>query len=211
MNTATPLRFMGWVMLLMVPLFGLWYALGALPAAPGFLIARYALEWGLPDIVAGVSLDQSRMLVLTHFAEIDGALVPAEQAGYQLAYPVDTRLVSYSLPFYGALIFAARVPQAIERFCRGMVVLWLLMALGLICIELKNLMLGLQDTLFLHASLPLPPPPVIALLYQLSTLIVPTLAPVLMWLWMARDSALLQHLARTPEQKAATAEPSPKL
>ncbi|GAB3276311.1 exosortase H-associated membrane protein [Parahaliea aestuarii] len=211
MNTATPLRFMGWVILLMIPLFGLWYALGTLPAAPAFLLARYALEWGLPDIVAGVSLDQTRMLVLTHFGEVDGALVSAEQAGYQLAYPVDTRLVSYSLPFYAALIFAARVPQAIERFCRGMVVLWLLMAIGLVCIELKNLMLGLQDALFQRAALPLPPPPVIALLYQLNTLIIPTLAPVLMWLWMARDSALLQNLGRVPVAAAATGSSSPEL
>ncbi|TXS93024.1 hypothetical protein FV139_13825 [Parahaliea maris] len=200
MSNRSPYQFMAWVLLLMLPFFGLWYALGNLPAAPAFLLARYALEWGLPDIVDSVSLDQTRMLVVTAFGEHNGALLPAEQAGHQMAFAVDTRLVSYSIPFYAALHFASGVPQSLERFSRGLLILWLLMALGLLSIQLKNLMLGLQDTLFTQASMPLPPPPVIALLYQLNTLIVPTLAPVLAWLWSARDATILTslRLGRTP-------------
>jgi len=180
--------------LLMVPCFAVWFALGNLPAAPAFLLARYALEWGLPGIVDSVSLDQTRMLVVTAFGEHNGTLLPAREAGHQMAFAVDTRLVSYSIPFYAALLFASRVSQPLERFSRGLIVLWLLMALGLVSIQLKNLMLGLQDTLFAQAALPLPPAPVIALLYQLNTLIIPTLAPVLLWLWSARDTAVLSSL-----------------
>lgn len=206
MTAQSPYRFMAQVLLLMVPLFALWYALGNLPAAPAFLLARYALEWGLPGVVDSVSLDQTRMLVVTAFGEQNGALLPAAQAGHQMAFAVDTRLVSYSIPFYAALLFASRVSQPLERFSRGLIVLWLLMALGLVCIQLKNLMLGLQDALFTQAGVPLPPPPVIALLYQLNTLIVPTLAPALVWLWGASDAGVLQGLRPQPASDPQSAE-----
>lgn len=194
MTESSPYRYMAWVLLLMVPCFGLWYAGGALPASPAFYLGKLALEWGLPEVVHSVSLDGTRMLVMTHFGEVGGRIVPASEAGYQMAFPLDTRLHSYSIPFFAALLFASRVSQPLERFSRGLLVLWLLMTLGILWACLKNLMLGLGETLFETSALPLPPPPVIALLYQLGTLIIPTLAPVLMWLWLARDSALLQRI-----------------
>lgn len=193
-SEASPYRYMGWVLLIMAPCFGLWYASGALPAAPAFYLAQLSLEWALPEVVQSVTLSDSKLLVMTHFGEVGGRIVPATDAGYQMAFPVDTRLLSFSIPFFAALLFASRVSQPLERFCRGLVVLWLLMALGLVSISLKNLMLGLGDTLFEASAIPLPPPAAIALLYQLNTLIVPTLTPVLLWLWLARDSAMLQRI-----------------
>ncbi|MFV0276357.1 MAG: exosortase H-associated membrane protein [Parahaliea sp.] len=211
MNTASPYRFMGWVLLLMVPLFALWYAGGNLPAAPAFLIAKYSLLWGLPEIIDSIQLQDTRLLVLTHFGELNGEIVSAEKAEFQLAYPVDTRLVSYSIPFFAALMFASGVSQPVERFCRGLVLLWLVMGFGLVSIELKNLMLGLQQQLFERATLPLPPPALIALLYQLNTLMVPTLLPVLLWLWLARDAAVLRQLGarnRAPAPPAGKDDPA---
>jgi len=201
---------MGWVLLIMLPCFALWYAGGALPSAPAFYLSKILMEWGLPEIVHSVSLDDTRLLVITQFGDIDGTVVPAVDAGYQMAFPVDTRLLSFSIPFFAALLFASRVSQPVERLCRGVLVLWLLMTLGLISISLKNLMLGLGETLYLGSSIPLPPPTVVAVLYQLNTLIVPTLAPVLLWMWMARDSALLQRIwgyytVVTPAEESARA------
>lgn len=195
MSESSPYRYMAWVLVVMVPCFGLWYASGALPAAPAFYLSKILLEWGLPEIVNSVSLDGTRLLVVSQFGDMeDGRIVPAVQAGYQMAFPVDTRLLSFSIPFFAALLFASRVSQPLERLSRGVLILWLLMTIGLISISLKNLMLGLGDTLYSASTVPLPPPPVVAILYQLNTLIVPTLAPVLLWMWMARDSALLQRI-----------------
>jgi len=195
----SPYRFMAWVLLLMVPFFGLWYALGALPAAPAFYVARLSMEMLLPNVVDSVSLDGTRMVILTHFGETAGTVLPAMEAGNQLAFPADLRLMSYSVPFYAALLFASRVSQPVERFARGLILLWLLMALGFISVCLKNLMLGLGDVLYTASSFPLPPRAAIALVYQLNTLIVPTLAPVLIWAWLASDAQLFTRFRRTPE------------
>lgn len=201
----SPYRFMAWVLLLLLPFFGLWYATGALPVAPAFYVSQLALENLLPGLVGTINLDGTRMLVVSTFGELDGATLPAREAGNQLAFPAETRLVSYSIPFFAALLFASRVSQPVERFARGLILLWLVMALSLISICLKNLMLGLGANFYTAAGVPLPPPPVIALLYQLSTLILPTLAPVLAWLWLARDSAVLAQMGPRPE--TPTAEP----
>lgn len=194
MSEGSPYRYMAWVLLIMVPCFGLWYAGGALPASPAFYLSKLGLKWALPEVVYDVTLSDTRMLVVTQFGEVGDKIVSAAKAGHQMAYPVDTRLHSFSIPFFAALLFASRVRQPVERFCRGLLVLWLLMALGLFVVCLKNLMLGLGEVLYSTSSVALPPPPVIALLYQLFTLIVPTLAPILLWVWMARDSALLQRI-----------------
>ncbi len=192
-KVSSPYRYMGWVLLLMVPCFALWYAAGTLFAAPAFYLAKVILEWWLPNVVDHVTLDHTRMLVVTLFDEVNGQIVPAAQAGSQMAYPLETRLQSFSIPFFAALLFASRVSQPVERFSRGLLILWLMMTVSFICVTLKNLMLGLGSALFDNASM-LPPPTAIALLYQLSVLIIPTLLPVILWLWMAKDSPMLQQI-----------------
>ncbi|MFV0477458.1 MAG: exosortase H-associated membrane protein [Parahaliea sp.] len=194
MKVNSPYRYMGWVLLLMIPLFGLWYAGGTLSAAPAFYLAKIILQWWIPEIVDQVTLDGTRMLVVTLFDDQNGQIVAATETGGQMAFPVETRLQSFSIPFFAALLFASRVSQPFERFSRGLLILWLLMAFSFVFVTFKNLMLGLGQTFFDSASLPLPPPTLIALLYQLSVLIVPTLVPVILWLWMAKDSPMLQQI-----------------
>jgi len=42
-----------------------------------------------------------------------------------------------------------------------------------------------------------PGPDIIAILYQLNTLIIPTLAPVLLWAWQSRDAPMIRNLFHT--------------
>lgn len=182
-------RFIGMVLLLMVPFFALWYALGALPAVPALWLAEALLSWALPEVVQSVAIEGHQLLVLTQFGEMGETVVPLEQADYQLAFPLNTRILSYSIPFYAALHFSSRIDGSLERFARGLLVLWALMFIGIVSVTLKNLMLGLGgDLLWETTTTPLPSADAIALLFQFSTLIVPTVAPVLLWAWSVRDS-----------------------
>ena len=182
-------RFIGLVLLLMVPFFALWYALGALPSAPALWLTQGLLPWALPEVVQSVSIERHQLLVLTQFGELEGSVVALEHADYQLAFPLNTRILSYSIPFYAALHFASRIEGSLERFARGLLVLWVLMFIGIVSVTLKNLMLGLGDDLLWQATAtPLPSANAIALLFQFSTLIVPTVTPVLLWAWSVRDS-----------------------
>lgn len=181
-------RFIGLVLLLMIPFFGLWYALGALPSAPALWLAQVALPWALPEVVQSVVIDGDELMVFTLFGEVGQQVVPLNQAEYQLAFPSNTRILSYSIPFYAALHFASHLDGSIERFARGLLLLWLLMFIGVIAVTLKNLMLGLGDLLWTASTNPLPSANAIALLFQFSTLIVPTVAPIMLWSWSVRES-----------------------
>jgi hypothetical protein len=181
-------RFIGLVLLLMIPFFGLWYALGALPSAPALWLAQSTLHWILPDVIQSVVIDQHQLMVFTLFGESGQDIVPLAQADYQLAFPLNTRILSYSIPFYAALHFASRIEGSLERFARGLFVLWLLMFVGTVAVTLKNLMLGLGDAFWHAAPEPFLSANAIALLFQFSTLIVPTVAPVMLWAWSVRDS-----------------------
>jgi hypothetical protein len=189
---TTPARFFGLVLLLMPVTFVAWYALGSLLAAPAVWIASLLLTGGFGELVASVSLNDTQMMVLATLGEVDGKLLPADEAGYQLGLPVDTRVLTYSIPFYAALHFATPMPGSGERFARALIVLWLLVILGLVSTTLKNFMLTFGNRLL---ELPLAPPAdVIALAYQFNTLIIPPLAPILLWGLAVRNTPIMQSL-----------------
>jgi hypothetical protein len=179
------LRFALWVMALLPTCFVAWWFLGTWITAPAYLLADLLLSLWLPGAVSGSSLDGTTMTVLSRFGEMNGSIFSTAAIGNQLGFRIDTRVLSYSLPFYAALHFATPVPASWERFARALLALWLLMALGIVATALKDLMVTIGDPFL---ALPWAPAPVaIALGYQLSSLIVPPLAPVLLWAYGARD------------------------
>ncbi|MEQ8263387.1 exosortase H-associated membrane protein [Pseudohaliea sp.] len=188
----TPLGFFGRVLLLLVPAFAAWYLLGAVLAAPAVWLVSEILPAWLPALVASVYLDGATMTVVSSLGEAGGSFLPAEQAGGALGFRIDSRVLSYSMPFFAALHFATPLPGRWERFARGLFVLWLLLVPGLISTALKDLMLTLGES-FLAAP-GTPPADAVALAYQFNTLMVPPLAPILLWGWEARRSPAIQAL-----------------
>lgn len=192
---TTPARFFGLVLLLMPVTFVAWYALGSLLAAPAVWLSSIVLGSWFPELIASVTLKDTQMMVMATLGEVDGRILPADEAGYQLGLPVDTRVLTYSIPFYAALHFATPMPGSWERFARALLVLWLLIILGLISTTLKNFMLTFGDRLL---GLPqAPPADMIALVYQFNTLIVPPLAPIMLWGLAVRETPVMLSLFPT--------------
>ena len=119
--------------------------------------------------------------------------MPAREASNQVALEINTRLVSYSIAFYGALLLASNVQDSLYKFCTGLFWLWLIMAIGLASIAGKELLLLVGEP-FLSTEL-VPPADVIALTYQFNVLLMPTLAPVFLWFWQLQGSPLWEQLA----------------
>jgi hypothetical protein len=188
----TPLSFFGRVLLLMVPAFVAWYLLGSVLAAPAVWLAAEILPAWLPELIDTVYLEGTTMTVVSTLGEAGGAYLPAEQTDGALGFRIDSRVLSYSVPFFAALHFATPLPGRWERFARGLFVLWLLLVPGLISTALKDLMLTLGNS-FLAAPAT-PPANAVALAYQFNTLMVPPLAPILLWGWEARRSPAIQAL-----------------
>ena len=183
--------------------FGIWYAAGTLFAAPAVWICDFLLSSAYPDIVEAAGLQGVEMMVRTEFGEDGGVIMAAADAGNQIALEINTRLVSYSIAFYAALLMASNLKDAMYKFCIGLFWLWLIMAFGLASILGKDLLL-MVGAPFLNAP-GVPPADLIALTYQFNVLLMPTLAPVCLWFWQLRGSPLWEALANDIKRASARA------
>lgn len=200
------LRFALSVIALLPACFVLWNFAGTLVAAPAIALVKPVLLLGFPDLVDSVSLQESSMMVMSKLGEDGGVISAMEIAGNQLGWPISTRTLSYSIPFYAALHFATPQRASLGYFGWALVALWLLLALGLLSTTLKELMLGLGQTYLNHPRAM--PADAVALSYQFSTLIVPALAPVILWAYGASDSPLFRALLPSPASPAQDSERS---
>ena len=190
--------------LILMPItFGIWYAAGALFAAPAVWLTDFLLSNAYPSIVEAAGLQGAEMMVRTQFGEDGGVIMAAAEASNQIAVEINTRLVSYSIAFYAALLMASNLKDAIYKFCIGLFWLWLIMAFGLASILGKDLLL-IVGAAFLNAP-GVPPADLIALTYQFNVLLMPTLAPVCLWFWQLRGSPLWEALANDIKRASARA------
>ena len=190
--------------LILMPItFGIWYAAGTLFAAPAVWLCDFLLSSAYPNIVEALGLQGVKVLARTQFGEDGGVIMAAAEAGNQIALEINTRLVSYSIAFYAALLVASNLKDAIYKFCIGLFWLWLIMAFGLASILGKDLLLVVGAP-FLKAP-GVPPADLIALTYQFNVLLMPTLAPVCLWFWQLRGSPLWEALANDIKRASARA------
>lgn len=191
-------QFLLFVFVLLIPCFGLWTVASEPLARPAVGFVSTVLTAWFPDVVHSMYIDGKQTLLMTHFGEQNGVIVDAGNAEYRLGFPLNTRLLSYSLPFYAALHFATPQADYLARFLWGLVILYPLMALGLLLLGMKELMVSLGERFLQQPETWVPDPNVIALGYQMSVLLVPTLGPVLVWLWQNRASPLLAGVFQKP-------------
>ena len=185
-------KFVGYVFIWMIPCFGIWMSLNSALVSPAVWITDFILTYTFPEVVHEISLNGKQALLSTHFGKLDsGEIVSARIAGYRLAFPMNTQILSYSIPFYSALYLATLDGGSWAKYGKGLLVLYTLIIVGMLSICLKNLMLGLGtsfvDGFSTEAS-------IIGIMYQISTLIVPSVAPVIVWAWQARESSILKQL-----------------
>jgi hypothetical protein len=190
--------------LILMPItFALWYAAGPLFSAPAVWLCDLFMRFAYPTVLASAGLNGIDMVALTHFGVAEGIIMTAEEAGNRIELEVNTRLVSYSIAFYAALLMASNVKDAMLKFCMGLLLLWLLMAFGLASIMGKDLLV-MVGTPFLNTA-GVPPADIIALTYQFNVLLMPTLAPVCLWFWQLRGSPLWEALAEDIRRASAQA------
>lgn len=172
------------VVLALMPItFVLWVYVDAWLSAPARMLAVFLLEQMPEAGIAAVQQQGDGLLVLSRYGESGGVVLAASEAGHQLAVTVNMRLMSYSLPFFAALHFAVR-GASLSDFASGLLVLWGLIAMGLVLTALKSLALAIGPER-VYGELPLLRE-ICLLGYQFSVLLAPTLVPVLLVAWNAR-------------------------
>lgn len=190
-------QFLLFAFALIVPCFALWTLAAGPIAMPAVGLADIVLRAWFPEIVDGLVFQGGDAALLTRFGELNGRPVPPEQSEYQLGFLINPGVLTYSLPFYATLHFATRRESYLTDFIAGALMLFPLVLLGLISLCLKELMVNLGG-LFMEQDALVPNGTFIALFYQLNVLIVPTVAPILLWAWQSRDTALLRGLLNLP-------------
>lgn len=183
--------------------FGIWYAAGTLFAAPAVWACDFIFGIAYGEIVDTIDLQGVEMAVRTQFGETAGTIMPASQAGNQIVLEINTRLVSYSIAFYAALLLASNLPDTPYKFCIGLFWLWVIMAFGLSSILGKDLLMMVGSPFLVSPGVP--PANLIALTYQFNVLLMPTLAPVCLWFWQLRGSPLWESLASDIKRASARA------
>lgn len=185
-------QFLLFVFTLLIPFFALWTIASAPIALPAIGIAGMLLTNWFPDVVNALYASGSEAILMTEFGESAGQLIPLREAEYRLGFEVNTQILSYSLPFYTALHFATEKKTYLADYLWGVLMLYGLFVFGLVCLCLKELMVNVGAPFFNQPGALVHYAEVIAIAYQFSVLIVPTLAPAALWIWQSKDSKLLQ-------------------
>ena len=187
-------QFLLFTFVLLIPCFALWTVASAALALPAIGFVNTMLTAWFPDVVNAVYAQGSEALLMTEFGELNGKLVAPQESDYLLGFKLDSRILSYSFPFYTALHFATPRQDSLSKFFWGLLTLYVLFILGLLCLCLKELMVNLGAVFFTQAEVFVPHADIIAILYQLNVLIIPTLAPAILWAWQNRDTPLLRDV-----------------
>lgn len=199
-------HFLLFVFTLLIPCFAVWTVLSAQLATPVIGLCHVILSNWFPDIVNVVYQQGADALLMTRFDQVDGLLVPAADGDAGLGFRMNTRILSYSIPFYAALHFATEKKHYLASFCWGLLWLYPCFVVGLLCLSLKELMVTLGGVFLEQPGVLVPGADTIGITYQLSILIIPTLAPALIWAWQSRNTPLLRGFLPV---KTGTSTPDP--
>lgn len=194
-NDGTPApklyKFIIKVFIWLIVCFAVWFFLRDILAAPAVWLSDVLLKFFLPGYVYELRLTGPYALLVSNFGEVGGEIVAAGLAGDHLAFRLNTQIITYSLPFYAALSFATDEGASPFGLAKGLLTLYALIVIGIISICLKNLLVGLGPVFIDGFSATAA---FIGIMSQFSTLMIPTLAPMLIWAWQSRKSTYIRRL-----------------
>ena len=188
-------HFLLYVFVLILPFFAIWGVLSSALVTPLIGLVNILLSNWLPDVVNAVYQQGADMLLITRFDQVNGQWVPADSSGSGLGFRMNTRIVSYSIPFYAALHFATDRKNVFTSFFWGLLVIYPFIWLGMVSMCLKELMVGFGSTFIAQTGAAVPAQAVVGITYQLSVIIIPTLIPIIVWAWQSQEFILRERSA----------------
>ena len=164
--------------LVFLPLcFYIWHVLAPAIAIPiGWIVEKIATTFW-PDLFSVIELSKAQLYIEMSVGEKEGNILPTSIAGNRLGFYVETRLMTFSLPFYSALLLAIPNGSFNRHYVLGLIFILIFCIAGSVgfCLKESLILLGpdlFEDSVFLPIEL-------IVFFYQFSILIFPTLGPVL--------------------------------
>ena len=182
-NTGSLPRFVLRVVAWLPLTFAVWYLAAPLLVWPDALLAelftRSTFAW-----VKGVEQAGPLITFITSLKPGDAA----NPAGLKAVLSVESNalLFSFGLPMFAALILAAREPHRLRMLLIGYVVLLPFQTFSIVADFLKNAAILAGPAVAAQTNLSAWQRELIAFCYQFGTLILPTVAPAIVWVLMHR-------------------------
>ena len=155
--------------------FAFWYFTAPVLLAPSVWLAQGLCAVAVPDLVRGVTESGATVTFVTRI----GAGV-ADAHGV-VTVDVNLLLYSFGMPLYAALTLASRSPRSKRLLAIGYAVLVPFVTWGLVADLLKNIAITSGPAIAGQAGFSDWQREAIALAYQLGSLILPAVVPVVLW------------------------------
>ena len=156
--------------------FAVWYFAAPVILWPATLLTELVARVGFGDLVSVVE-QGAGVVTFTTSLKPGQAMI----AGGVVAVDVNALLYSFGLPMFAALTLAAREPRWPRALAIGYVVLVPAIALGVLADFLKNVAISAAPQVASQAGFSPIQRELIVFAFQFGSLIVPTVAPAIVW------------------------------
>ncbi|MET0344882.1 MAG: exosortase H-associated membrane protein [Casimicrobiaceae bacterium] len=160
--------------------FAVWYFAAPLILWPATLLTDLVARAGFGDLVTAV--EQNAAVVTFATSLKAGQAI----AGGVVAVEVNALLYSFGLPMFAALTLAAHEPHWLRALAIGYAVLVPAIAWGVLADFLKNIAITAAPQVASQAGFSLIQRELIVFAFQFGSLILPTVAPAIVWVLMHR-------------------------
>lgn len=166
--------------------FGVWYYLASLLILPVTLLLNLTLPALWPDALTTLEQQGHSLDVVTRLTLAEAGIASPDGRPGLVVFSVNPLAYAYCLPLLAALTLAAPGPGRDNRLLLGVAALLPVVALGVATAILKSLAFDLGPAGPARLGLGGWGLEAVALAYQFGYLILPAIAPVILWLLLHR-------------------------
>ena len=192
-------RFMLGVLILFPITFFVWYLTAAYHLAPVTLITGKLLNWFVPDAIMWLKLSGHELVLATNFGrDTTGAIVSPPLGNDILGFQSNPLVYSYAMPLLCALILATPRGDKGTKLLWGIGLMLPTEIFSMVFKVLKTLAFDVGPAFLNQQGISQTGADFIALGYQMGTLLLPMIAPLIIWVVLQRD--FIMQLAPQLEQ-----------
>ncbi len=187
--TRRPLtRFMLGVLVFFPITFFVWYLTAAYHLAPVTLITGKLLNWLVPDAIMWLKLSGHELVLAANFGrDATGAIVSPPIGNDVLGFQSNPLVYSYGMPLLCALILATPSDAKWTKLWWGIGLILPTEIFSMTFKILKTLAFDVGSVFLTQQSIHQTGADFIALGYQIGTLLLPMIAPLVIWAILQRD------------------------
>lgn len=161
--------------------FAVWYFLSILLTIPLTIIVNKFMTWILPNLIEQIYQRGNHLIIITR---LTSSGVGEQGAGIgEIIFELNPLIYGYSFPLYSALVLAVPVidSKKVKAWIIGILILLFIQAFGVTANIFKELAFLNADAKA-QLGLPIWSYDIIVLAYQFGYLILPSIAPIVIWI-----------------------------